>query len=128
MIVCTIAQNKYNIYYYKVNVVLNNKIITERKIKNYGDNSMANMTRDALRSLIGSRVDIALERLEEKLEYLKICKEQEESGEIVEEFYQQFEKSDRITIRRHYEGEVEKTNLEIKEVYLQGIVLNYLPF
>jgi|GEM_PF-3621297 len=28
---------------------------------------MANMTRDALRSLIGSRVDIALERLEENL-------------------------------------------------------------
>ena len=82
---------------------------------------MANMTRDALRSLIGSRVDIALERLEEKLEYLKICKKQEESGEIVEEFYQQFEKSDRITIRRHYESEVEKTNLEIKEVYLQGL-------
>lgn len=82
---------------------------------------MANMTRDALRSLIGSRVDIALERLEEKLEYLKICKEQEESGEIVEEFYQKFEKSDRITIRRHYEGEVEKTNLKSKKSIYRGL-------
>lgn len=82
---------------------------------------MTSMTRDALRSLIGAREDIALKRLGENQEYLRICKEQEHSEEVVEELYQQLEKSDRITIRRHYEGEIQKANFESKEAYLQGL-------
>ena len=79
------------------------------------------MTRQALRSLIVSREELALKRLAENPDYLEICEKQKQSEGIIEELYQQFEKSDRITIRRHYEGEVHKKNLEYKEVYLQGL-------
>lgn len=82
---------------------------------------MTNMTRDALRSLIGAREEVALNRLDNNFEYQKVCDQQEKSEEVVEELLQQFEKLDRITIRRHYESEVHKTNYEIKAAYIQGL-------
>lgn len=82
---------------------------------------MTSMTRDALRSLISAREEVAFNRLEQNPDYQEVCKQQEKSEEMVEGLYQRFEKSERIAIRRHYEGEVHKTNYEIKEAYLQGL-------
>lgn len=45
----------------------------------------------------------------------------EKTEEMVEEFYQRFEKNEQITIRRHYEGETHRETFELKEVYLQGL-------
>lgn len=82
---------------------------------------MDNMTRDAVRSLIGAREEFALRRLDSDLDYQGICKRQKKSEETVEELLERFEKEERITVRRHYEGEVEKTNCEIKVAYIQGL-------
>lgn len=82
---------------------------------------MDRMTCDVLRSLIGARENFALTKLDNNLEYQSVCRNQGKSAETVEEQYQRFEKADRITIRRHYEGEIQKTNYQIKEAYIQGL-------
>lgn len=89
---------------------------------------MDNMTREALRSLIGAREEQALRRLETDLDYQEVCKQQEKSEAVVEELYQKFEKADRVTVRRHYEGELHKTNYEIKTAYIQGLRDCFLLF
>ena len=78
-------------------------------------------TRDAIRSFIASREEMAFKRLNINCKYQQITDRQEESREMVERLYQQFEKSERSDIRRHYEGEVEKLNYELSEVYIQGL-------
>jgi len=82
---------------------------------------MKSLTREALNSLVGAREDIALTRIQENAEYSEVCKQQEQTEEMVEKIYQQLEKTDRIMICRHYEGEVHKTSFEINELYLQGL-------
>ena len=82
---------------------------------------MDNMTRNAVRTLMGAREETAFRHLEYDTDYQEICKQQKKSEEIVEELYQQFEKPDRLTIRRHYEGEIYKTSFQIKEAYIQGL-------
>lgn len=82
---------------------------------------MDNMTRNAVRTLIGAREEISFQRLNDDLDYQEVCRQQEKSEEVVEELYQQFEKPDRLTIRRHYEGEVYKTSFQLKEAYIQGL-------
>lgn len=82
---------------------------------------MNETTRDALRSLIDAREDFALKQLEKDPEYLSVCQEQEKTEKIVDELLMKLEKPDRITIRRHYEGELNKTDYEIKAAYIQGL-------
>ena len=83
---------------------------------------MDHMTRNAVRSLMDAREAASFDRLESDLDYQKVCKEQENSEEWVEALYRQrFEKSERIAVRRHYEGEVHKTNYKIQEAYIQGL-------
>ena len=82
---------------------------------------MTNETRQMLRALIASREEFAWNNLKENSEYLEVCKEQDKSEKVVEELYQRFDKEDRITICRHYEGEIHKQNFEIKELYIQGL-------
>ncbi len=82
---------------------------------------MTEQTRLAFGTLLTSREETAYNRLKENPQFLEVCAQQAKSEEMVEELYQQFEKTYRIAIRRHYEGEVHKTNFEIKAVYLQGL-------
>lgn len=89
---------------------------------------MTTKTRDALRSLIGAREDLALKELEQNLAYLSVCKEQKKTEEMVEELLLRFEKPDRMAIRRHYEGEVHKSNYELKAAYIQGLRDCFLLF
>ena len=82
---------------------------------------MDNVTRDGMRSLIGAREDFALRQLDRNLEYQQVCERQDKSEKTVDELFERFEKEERITICRHYEGDVEKTNYEIKAAYIQGL-------
>lgn len=86
---------------------------------------MTKMTRDALGSLITARIEFALSQLEQDPEYLEVCNQQKKTEDSVDELLGQFEKSDRITIRRHYEGETKKTNCELKAAYIQGLRDHY---
>lgn len=75
----------------------------------------------AIKSLMVERQEIAYKRLKGNIPYQEICYRQYESEKIVEElYYDRFTKEERITIRRHYEGENEKEFYETNEVYIQG--------
>ncbi len=39
----------------------------------------------------------------------------------VEALYHRFDKPDRLLIRRHYEGEEYRSNLQMDEIYKQGL-------
>ena len=78
-------------------------------------------TREAIRAFIEAREEFSFKRLDNNREYQQLSERQEKSREMVEKYYQNFEKSDRIAIRSHYEGEMEKTDYELIEVYIQGL-------
>ncbi|MDL2258159.1 hypothetical protein LJC42_03240 [Eubacteriales bacterium OttesenSCG-928-K08] len=74
-----------------------------------------------VKTLIDSRYTVALERLKENPQYAKVCQQQEVSGEAADTLLHKLEKDERITVRRHFEGETHKTGFELDAVYLQGI-------
>lgn len=82
---------------------------------------MDNETLQAVNALIFTREDAAFDRLEKDAAYEAVCAQQDKTEKMVEEYYQRFEKSERIAIRRHYEEETRKQNLELKAVYIQGL-------
>lgn len=82
---------------------------------------MTNSERKILREFVSGRLDIMFDRLKDNTGYIEICEQQKISEEIADELLQKLEKDERITVRRHYEGEVIKTGIEIDEAYLQGL-------
>lgn len=74
-----------------------------------------------LRQFIAGRQEIVFRRLKENARYLEVCDRQKQTDTIVDELLHKLEKDERITIRRHYEGETGKTGIELNEVYLQGL-------
>lgn len=82
---------------------------------------MDDTTREALRSLITARKEIAYNRIKEDPAYSEVCRQQNESEKTVEALYRRFDKAEQTAIRDHYEGEVHKTNFELDEVYRQGL-------
>lgn len=82
---------------------------------------MTTETRQALGALFDSRDNLVWNRLKENPQYLELCRRQDESEKEVEELLHRFEKHDRITIRRHYEGEAEQESIASKELYVQGL-------
>lgn len=82
---------------------------------------MTDSEKRLLRTIICDRREIALIRLKDNTKYLEVCKRQEKSDDYVEELLNKLEEDERISIQDHYEGEVEKTNFEFNEVYLQGL-------
>lgn len=82
---------------------------------------MLSKERKMLNEIITLKEDIALDRLNEKEQYLDLCEQQQINEEIATALLQKLEKDDRITVRRFYEGEVRKNGLQLDEVYM------YLP-
>lgn len=82
---------------------------------------MTNETRQTIGALISARQDCAFRRLQHNAEYVNLVSSQDRSEQLVEEYYQRFDKADRVFIRRHYEGEKFKESLELDEIYLQGL-------
>lgn len=82
---------------------------------------MTNEEREMLKTLINMREEIAMNRLKNNLQYLEVYVQQEKTENIVKELFQRFERDERISIHRHYEGETRKHGFEIDEVYLQGL-------
>ena len=74
-----------------------------------------------LNAFISSRLEIALKRLDDSPAYMEQCRQQEKSGIAAEEMLQKLEKHERITVRRHYEGETARAGFELSEAYLQGL-------
>lgn len=82
---------------------------------------MTNSERKILREFVSGRLDIMFDRLKDHTGYIEICERQKISDDVADMLLQKLEKDERITIRRHYEGEVIKTGIEIDEAYLQGL-------
>ena len=82
---------------------------------------MTEMTAEAIHLLMDSRKERVLLHLDEDTEYKFLCKQQKESEKIVDELYGRFEKSERQTIRAHYESQIELENCRLDEVYIQGL-------
>ena len=73
-------------------------------------------------TLLYERKETAYKRLKNNPVYLEVYERQQKTGEDVEKLYhERFTKDERITVRRHYEGETEKNCLEEDEVYFQGM-------
>lgn len=79
------------------------------------------MTHDAVYSLIDAREEVALRNLQNNEDYQTLCKQQAQSEEVIEALFQRFEQTEYKTIRRHYEGELQKMDFEIKHAYVQGL-------
>jgi len=76
----------------------------------------------SLTTLLFEREEIANKRLKDNSLYLELCECQEQTEEVVERMYhERFTHEERIIIRRHYEGETEKSSMEIHESYIQGL-------
>lgn len=73
------------------------------------------------KTFINMREEIAMNRLKNNLQYLEVYAQQEKTENMVEELFQRFERDERISIHRHYEGETRKHGFEMDEVYLQGL-------
>lgn len=82
---------------------------------------MTNSERKVLREFVAGRLSIMFNQLKDNARYLEICEQQDKSEAEAEELLHKLEKADRITIRRHYEGETAKSGIEIDEAYLQGL-------
>lgn len=82
---------------------------------------MTDAERIMVKTFINSRLEIAFQRLKDNPAYVKHCRAQDKSAVVVDELLNALSKDDRITIRRHYEGETEKESFELNETYLQGL-------
>lgn len=82
---------------------------------------MTNSERKVLREFVAGRLSIMFNQLKDNTRYLEICEQQNKSETEADELLHKLEKADRITIRRHYEGETAKSGIEIDEAYLQGL-------
>lgn len=82
---------------------------------------MTDSERKILREFVSGRLAIMFDRLKDNTRYLEVCEQQHKSEKFADELLHKLEKDDRITIHRHYEGEVIKTGIEIDEAYLQGL-------
>ena len=82
---------------------------------------MTNSERKVLREFVSGRLAIMFDRLKENTRYIEVCEQQNNSEQVAGALLHKLEKEERITIRRHYEGEVVKTGIEIDEAYLQGL-------
>ena len=74
-----------------------------------------------LKMLVNMRQEAIFSRLNSNPRYLEVCVRQEKTEDKVEELFRRFKKDERIAIRRHYEGELEKQSFESDEAYLQGL-------
>jgi len=82
---------------------------------------MTNSESIIINGLIDSRLEIAWQRLDENTVYQEQCRQQKISGQAAEGLLNKLAKAERLTIRRHYEGETAKNSLELNEAYIQGL-------
>lgn len=83
--------------------------------------SLTDMERNAYKAFIISRIEVSLQRVKDNPEYRDYCRQQDASGDIVNELLHKLDKEDRITIQRHYEGQMTKENFELDSAYIQGL-------
>lgn len=67
------------------------------------------------------RIESALIELNDNPAYMARCCQQNESGAVVDRLLHKLKKNERITIRRHYEGETVKESFELDAAYIQGM-------
>lgn len=73
-------------------------------------------------NLIETRIAIALLELQNNNpEYKELCSEKDITDGIVDALLKQMQDYDRFAIHRHLESLAIKTNLELKECYIQGV-------
>lgn len=79
-------------------------------------------TQEYYNCLIEARIKIALLELQNKnSEYKELCSEEDIAKKIIDALIKQMKDYDRFTIHRHLESLAIKTDLELKESYIQGI-------
>lgn len=82
----------------------------------------AKNSRDSWKSLITSRIDAALERVNRSnSEYIELCQKQEKDEKIVDMLLKKMDKEEQAVIRQYYDKEIEKENYELEGAYMQGV-------
>ena len=71
--------------------------------------------------IVSSRTELAVLNLKKDPHYMEICQEQEVSGKVVDEILAKLGNDERLTVLRHYEGEVHKSAHEFDAIYIQGL-------
>jgi len=82
---------------------------------------MTDEERRMLRTFISDRSEAAYKRLKGNKEYGKICERQNETEAIVDKLLHRLDDEERLSVRRHYEGETEKHCTEGYASYIQGL-------
>lgn len=82
---------------------------------------MMKAEKNGYNEFIIARIEIALLRLRNNPAYMGRCRQQDKSEGKVERLLHKLNKDERITIRRHFEGQTVKQNFELNETYLQGM-------
>lgn len=82
--------------------------------------NLSDMEWNACKTFITSRIEVSLQRLKDNQEYQKRCHKQDVSGKLVDELLHKLDNDERATIRRYYEEQLAKENLELDSVYIQG--------
>jgi hypothetical protein len=85
------------------------------------------------RQFILMRVELVFNRLKENQEYRELYERQRKTSADVDAILDKLSKDERLTIRRHYEGETNKESYLLSGMYLQGLhdsvkVLSFLMF
>ena len=78
--------------------------------------------KDCYESFISSLIEIALLRISKDPEYKDICFKGTQDDIIVDKILKKAHDDDKLFIRRYIESLSMKTNMEMKECYIQGII------
>jgi hypothetical protein len=70
---------------------------------------------------IAGRLEDSYQRLLITPHYQEIRRRQKKSGEEAEKLLSKLKKHERVTVCKHYEGEIDKTFAELEGAYLQGL-------
>ncbi len=82
----------------------------------------ARNSRNSWKSLITSRIDAALERVNRSnSEYIELCQQQEKDEKIVDVLLKKLDQEEQAVIRQYYDKEIEKENYELEGAYMQGV-------
>ncbi len=72
-------------------------------------------------SFLASRVEISLQKISKKSEYIELKSQQEISEDEVDKILGKLKKEERLFVRRHYENQTTIENCELRETYKQGL-------
>ena len=94
--------------------------VRKREVKMNKEKIMEN-AQECYESFISSRIEIALLKLSETMEYKDICQKEETDESVIDILLQKMDSHDRTIIKRYIESLSIKASIELKGCYKQGV-------